>query len=111
MTVAREKRLFTRFTLDIPASIFLYQTEAYHTGSISNISLAGCFVPLDIELPVGEPCRVNIIVGEGLKTEQVTLPGRIVRTDAEGVGITFTDTSIETKQQLEKILFRIETKG
>lgn len=104
--MARDKRIFTRITLDIPGSISLYQVESYHTGSISNISLSGCFFPSDNELPVGEQCDITITTGEGLETEQVTVMGMIVRNDSEGAGISFTDNSPECRRQLEKIISR-----
>jgi hypothetical protein len=104
--VARDKRTFTRITLDIPGSISIYQMESYHTGSISNISLTGCFFPSDSELPVGEQCDVTITTGEGLETEIVTVRGMIVRNDSEGAGISFTDNSPECRRQLEKIISR-----
>lgn len=106
MTVTREKRSYTRITLDIPASLSFYQMEAYHTGSIANISLSGCFFPFAGELPVGEQCDVAITVGEGLETEQITVAGIIVRSDSEGAGISFTDNSPECRRQLEKIISR-----
>lgn len=85
-------------------SIYLYQTEAYHIGSITNISLAGCFFPFEGDLPVGEQCDIDITVGEGLEAESVSVGGKIVRVDAEGAGISFTDYSPETRTQLEKII-------
>ena len=106
LTVPRDKRAFTRITLDIPGSITLYQTESYHTGLISNISLSGCFFPSDSELPVGERCDVTITTGEGLETKKVTVIGMIVRNDSEGAGISFTDNSTECRQQLDKIISR-----
>ena len=104
--MARDKRTFTRITLDIPGSISLYRVESYHTGSISNISLSGCFFPSDSELPVGERCDITITTGEGLETEKVTVRGMIVRNDSEGAGISFTDNSPECRRQLEKIISR-----
>lgn len=104
--MAREKRSFTRITLDIPGSIALYQTEAYHSGSITNISLSGCFFPIDEKLPIGEQCAITITVGEGLETEEIAISGIIVRNDSQGVGINFTDESPGCKEQLLKIISR-----
>lgn len=104
--MAPEKRTFTRITLDIPGSISLYQMEAYHTGSIANISRSGCFFPCESELPVGERCEVVITIGEGFETETVTTTGIIVRNDAKGAGISFTENSHECIVQLEKIISR-----
>lgn len=106
MPMTREKRAFTRITLDIPASLCLYQMETANLGAITNICLGGCFFPFDGELPLGEQCQVTITVGEGLETEKVAVSGKIVRKDPQGVGITFTDNSPEGRLQLEKIIAR-----
>lgn len=102
--MTREKRSFTRITLDIPASLSLYQMESSHSGTITNISLSGCFFPFVGDLPLGEHCYITITVGEGIETEEITISGTIVRSDAEGVGIHFTDNSPECRLQLEKII-------
>jgi len=78
--------------------------EFYHSGVIANISFSGCFFPFVGELPVGELCDLTITVGEGLATEKVSLTGKIVRCDAAGAGIHFTDYSVAVRQQLEKII-------
>jgi hypothetical protein len=108
--MTREKRSFTRITLDIPASLSLYQMETYHIRAITNISLGGCFFPFEDELPLKEPCYVTITVGEGLKTEKVTVAGMIARSDSQGVGINFTDKSLECKVQLVKIIAHVTAK-
>lgn len=100
----RERRQFTRITLNIPTILSLYQVEAYHTGTIANISMGGCFFPVGEELPMGEECQVDITVGEGLETEKICIAGQIVRSDTAGVGIKFTDISSENRQQLERII-------
>ena len=79
----REKRQFTRITLNVPTILSLYQIQAYHTGSIANISKGGCFFSVGETLPVGEECQVTITVGEGLETEEITLLGQIVRSLSE----------------------------
>lgn len=102
--MARERRQFTRITLKVPTILSLYQVEAYHTGSIANISMGGCYFVVGDDLPSGEKCQLSITVGEGLKTETVVLSGQVVRSNPAGVGIEFTDISPEQKQQLEKII-------
>jgi hypothetical protein len=104
--MTREKRAYTRITLDIPASLCLYQMETSHVGAITNISLGGCYFPFDDKLPVGEKCEITITVGEGLHADKVAVSGTIVRQDAQGIGICFTDTSPACRLQLEKIISR-----
>lgn len=50
----RERRAFTRFELDLPASMFLYQMDIYHDGTIIDLSLGGCFLPIECDIPKGE---------------------------------------------------------
>ena len=107
----KEKRRFTRITLNVPTTLSLYQVEAYHAGAIANISLGGCYFPFGEELPVGHRCSLTITVGEGLETEKITIPGQIVRSDAKGVGIKFSDSSEDCRRQLEKIIARHEIKS
>jgi len=102
--MTREKRSFTRITIDIPGNISLYQLETYHTGPITNISLSGCFFPFQENLPLGEPCDIAITVGEGLETKEISLTGIIVRSDSQGTGIRFTDDSPACRRQLENII-------
>jgi hypothetical protein len=104
----REKRRFTRITLNVPTTLSLYQVEAYHSGAIANISQGGCYFPFGEELPVGDQCNVTITVGEGLEIEKITIPGQIVRSDDKGVGIKFSDSSEDCRRQLEKIIARHE---
>jgi hypothetical protein len=105
--VTREKRQFTRITLNVPTILSLYQIQAYHTGSIANISMSGCFFSVGETLPVGEECQVSITVGEGLETEKTTLSGRIVRSNSAGVGIRFADNSVH-RHQLKKIITKYQ---
>lgn len=107
--MAREKRQFTRITLSVPTILSLYQIQAYHTGSIANISMGGCFFSVGETLPVGEECQVTITVGEGLETEKITLHGQIVRSNSTGVGIKFTDSSVRYHCQLEKIITKYKS--
>lgn len=100
----KERRLFTRVQLEVPANLYLFQAEVKHTGSILDLGNGGCFFHLAEELSPGEPCQITFTLGEGLKTETVGLTGTIVRTSEQGVGIQFCDTSAENSQRLLKIL-------
>lgn len=102
--MVREKRNYTRITLDIPASLSLYQVETCHAGAITNISLSGCFFPFIGELPVGEECSLSITVGEGIETKEITIAGKIVRSDSTGVGIHFLDNPLKNRLRLERLI-------
>jgi hypothetical protein len=102
--VRKEKRSFARVQLELPASLYLFQTELSHSGTTFDLSLGGCYLPLDGELPLGEECEISLTLGEGLKTETLNLAGIIARNDKNGVGIEFTNTSPDDQLRLELAL-------
>lgn len=90
-----DRRKYTRITVNIPAALSLLQVDAYHSGSIANLSMGGCFFPAEKPLPLGAECNISITVGEGLKTEIFELKGVVIRSDEVGVGIKFIDKTVE----------------
>ncbi|KJS00832.1 MAG: hypothetical protein VR65_11415 [Desulfobulbaceae bacterium BRH_c16a] len=90
---------------DMPASLSLYRLDTSYDVLLKNISLGGCFFPVEEKLPIGEKCQIVLKAGEGLETREVTLTGIIVRSDAAGVGIRFIDIS-PSHDQLAAILSR-----
>lgn len=103
--MTRERRAFTRVELDLPASMFLYQMDMYHDGAISNLSLGGCFIPVEGDIPLGEKCQLTLTTGIGLETESVEIAGTIARCTARGVGIKFsTELSSKIKGMLHQII-------
>ncbi len=104
----REKRRYTRITVNIPASLSILQLEAFHAGFLLNISMGGCLLSTGEKMPVGAQCQLEITVGEGLETEILTVTGRIVRSDGIGLGIEFIGIDNELHQQLQRLIRRYE---
>lgn len=104
--MTRERRAFTRIRIDVPACLCLYQLDIRHAGAIVDISMGGCFFPITAELPLHEPCRVQLTTGEGLETVSIELAGVIVRRAGAGVGIQFTDIPEENRLLLERMISR-----
>ena len=102
--MTKERRAFARIKLDLPASMSLYQMDVYHTGSIVDLSMGGCFIPIDEDLPINEECHISLTAGEGLEAETIDLVGNIVRCTPQGVGIQFRDKSPAADAILQKIL-------
>lgn len=100
----RERRAFARIEVDLPASMFLYQLDVFHTGAIADLSRGGCFVPTDHEVPAGEKCQLTLTTGTGLETTSIGIEGRIVRSTPEGVGIQFENLSPSARTVLEDLL-------
>jgi hypothetical protein len=102
--LTRERRAFTRIRLDVPASLFLYQVDMRHEGAITDLSRGGCYFPFSHQLPVGEKCRFQLTMGEGLLTEMIDIEGVIARSDGKGVGIQFVEMTPEVQAALARIM-------
>jgi len=102
--VTLERRTFVRVRLDVPASLFLYQFDVQHVGSIIDLSMGGCFFPVAGDCPVGEVCHIQLTCGEGMMVEQIDFTGKIVRKTTEGVGVQFQDILPQQQATLERIV-------
>lgn len=107
--MSKERRAFARIKLDLPAAMSLYQLDIYHTGSIVDLSMGGCFIPIDEDLPMGEECQITLTTGEGLESETIDLTGNIVRCTPQGVGIQFTNKTAQADAVLRQIIDRKQT--
>ena len=101
-----ERRAGARVTLDMETSLVLYQAELAQRTTIGNLSEGGCYLPVSRQFIVGERCRMELSVGEGLHEERVDLAGVVVRSDGEGLGIQFVDLTAEQQQCLTRILLQ-----
>lgn len=97
------RRNFARITVNIPAALSLIQVDSYHSGTIANLSMGGCFFPMESELPLGAECDIAITVGEALEVETFSLKGVVVRSDSIGVGIKFIEGTELVPLLLKKI--------
>jgi c-di-GMP-binding flagellar brake protein YcgR len=91
--MVRERRAATRVKVDISASMDLFHYDMHLAGVVHDLSLGGCFIRLEGELPVGERCSLQLTLGEGLETRSIAAQGRIVRTSQYGLGIQFIEMS------------------
>ena len=99
-----DRRLATRVQLKLSTSILLVKIDAYYSGVIANLSQGGCYFPIDEELPLGEKCQIEILVGEGLKENSISMSGRVARVDNHGAGIEFIDNPPESTAALKNLL-------
>jgi hypothetical protein len=104
--IVKEKRSCTRVQLKLSTSLLLVRIDVYHSGMIDNLSLGGCYFPVEHALPIGEKCQVDIAFGDGLDVEKISVSGQVARVDNHGAGIEFVDNSPEIMTSLEQILLR-----
>ena len=101
-----DRRSSTRVQIKLSTSLVLARVDAYYSGMIANLSLGGCYFPIEDDIPLGERCQIEISIGEGLNVDVISLTGQVARIDAHGIGIEFIETSPEVSASLEALLSR-----
>lgn len=99
-----ERRKFARFSLDLAANLFFYQVDMRQVGTLIDISMGGCLFPLQLDVPLGEKCQLQLAVGEGLNASSIDISGIIVRRDSKGVGIQFINITPDISDNLKQII-------
>jgi hypothetical protein len=74
------------------------------TGSTTNISLRGLFFLPDRWAPVGTDCSLVVRFASPRGPRKIETPGRIVRSDASGLGIEFLEMPLESLEQLRNLV-------
>jgi len=95
----------------VPASLLLYQVDVRHEGSITDLSMGGCYFPISHQFPIGEKCRFQLTIGEGLESESVDVESIIARSDGKGVGIQFVEVTPELQAALTRLMARKDIAG
>jgi hypothetical protein len=103
MTTGIQKRLRVEFET---AVILTTSNMKPRIAITRNISLNGIYAESSRYLPVGDECLIELIVtgNDPLNSIRLHIRGKIVRTDKDGVGITFTAMSDRTQSELKKLI-------
>jgi c-di-GMP-binding flagellar brake protein YcgR len=101
--MTEEKRRFSRIFFDMPAELTVADTS-YPIEQIANLSIGGCLLRIEDDLPVGSECKIAIMLNDPPHDLRVEVNGEIVRNDAETVGIKFTRINPEDLIHLQNII-------
>lgn len=101
--MSEEKRRSDRIFSDMPAEITVADTR-YTVQQILNLSVGGCLLEVEDSLPVGAECTVTILIDGTPQGLHVDAAGEIVRSDAETVGIKFTQMGPDSRFHLQNIV-------
>lgn len=100
----KTKRKFSRIPLNFPATLIVANTEVYDVHELANLSIGGCLVPLDEDLPEGTSCTITIRLTGGLGNTPVTIGGEVIRHDRDYVAIKFTKISPDNLNHLQNLI-------
>ena len=98
-----DNRRFTRIPFKMNTKIVI-NDEDFSTDDITNLSVGGCLLPLNIEVSPGTSCQIKITL-EGTTDEMaIRIEGEIVRTTPEGLAINFVRIDPESLFHLQNIV-------
>ena len=87
MKPASDNRQYPRRTLSIVAEYIVL--EGTFRDEIKNIGAGGMFIKTERRIAVGQPIRIKFPLFDFDQIIQTS--GRVVRNDADGIAVTFTD--------------------
>ncbi len=85
-----EKRQYTRVIFTRSVKVFCHDTP-HGEFPARNLSLGGLFIEGDIDIPVGQECRLELHETGRRSSLILNFCGTVLRKDAGGVGVKFTD--------------------
>ena len=101
--MSNESRRFTRIPFKMYTEIEI-NNDTYSTDNITNLSVGGCLLPIDIKPQPGTSCRIKISL-EGTSEEMaIRIEGEIIRTTPEGLAINFVRIDPESLFHLQNVI-------
>ena len=98
-----ESRRFTRIPFKMYTEIEIHD-DTHSTNNITNLSVGGCLLPIDIEPQPGTSCKIKISL-EGTSEEMaIRIDGEIIRTTSEGLAIKFVRIDPDSLFHLQNII-------
>ena len=73
-------------------------------GGIKDLSLKGVFIITDKKAPIGSPCSIKIFLSEAKEDVELSIKGKIARTESDGLGIIFDSIDIDSFTHLKNIV-------
>lgn len=98
------RRRFSRIPLNFPARLIVEKTEVYDIRELENLSIGGCLVALDEEIPKGSKCSITIRLTGGLGNTPINIDGKCVRYDKNYVAIQFTKIRPDDLHHLQNLI-------
>jgi len=106
MVTDNEQRKYIRVPFKTVACLWSLKQDAkeIRCDQTRDISLKGIYCYSDIKFSVGTPCEMELHLTDTGSKVVLFLKGRVVRTDAEGMGIKFEEMDLDSFFLLKNIL-------
>ena len=98
-----DSRRFSRIPFKMNTEIEI-NDQTTSTDNITNLSIGGCLLPIDIKPQPGTSCRIKISL-EGTSEEiAIKIEGEIIRSTPEGLAIKFVKIDPESLFHLQNVI-------
>ena len=97
------KRRFTRIPFKVQTELFV-QGNVYQAEEITNLSVGGCMLPIDVALEPQTECRLIITLSGTTDGIAVNVDGEIIRSDQGSLAVKFTRIDPESLFHLQNII-------
>lgn len=101
--MTEEKRRFSRVAFPVAAE-FYAEDEVFQVKEIVNLSVGGCQLDIDADLPRGMGCRLLIVLNPADSRMNVNVEGEVSRSGNGTVGVKFTSIAPEDLTHLQNII-------
>jgi len=98
-----DSRRFTRIPFKMNTTIVI-NDQTYSTDNITNLSVGGCLLPVDIDPQPGTNCQIKISLEGTSEDMAIKIDGEIVRLTPEGLAIKFVRIDPESLFHLQNVI-------
>lgn len=103
MIKSAEQRNFTRCPVHARTEVRL-DNGLLMEGESRNVSLNGMLITSERLLPVGNTCRVALMLHGNVDNFRIEMHGQVVRVDEAGIAIEFSQIDLESLEHLRKLV-------
>ena len=103
--MTQERRQNPRIPLSNPVRVFTDEDEDYALpGRLRDISLGGLFIYANDQLPIGDTCRLEVVLYEPDDPINVWLEATVVRQESRGFAVQITGFYQESFARLRDLM-------
>ena len=84
------RREFTRVPMQVAVEI-TPSPSATTSYQVTDVSLNGLYLQCDKQMPLGETCRVTLLLGDPENPIRIEVNGQVARVDPHGMGLEITE--------------------
>ena len=103
MVMGDDKRRFTRIPFKVNSKMEAGGRQ-YCTNELCNLSVGGCLLPVQADIPPGTRCQITIWLNGQINQMNVNVIGQIIRCDPGNIAIKFISIEPESLFHLQNII-------